>query len=129
MASNRELKDRAGTLGKMLGLEVRTAGLGNAELEQLVADLEAKQAEAPPVSAAAPPDEPSSAPVAAAAARAPAPPQAPAPARVTFVVAPRKAIVCDGRVLSEGQEIRPKDLPGGIDRIRALMRAGLVKQG
>lgn len=147
MASNRELSERAETLGKELSVPVETKGLNNQALTDLVADLERRAEQAQPAPKAAAP-EPAAAP------KAPEPP-APAPskparppingaggdnqggppkreppkaprARAPFVVAPKKSLACRRGILGPGEEIKSSDVEDGQAGLERLVRGGYV---
>lgn len=149
MATNRELRELASTLGQELGVEVKTEGLGNSSLAALVADLQAQKAERSGDAPAPDGDE--------AVHTVPPPPENPKPLepppdvpvdgdpkpsggapkankrapRVPFYVAPRKAITTIRGVLDEYQPIGPSDVvegdrAAGLRQLEHLAARGLV---
>lgn len=149
MATNRELRELASTLGQELGVEVNTEGLGNSSLAALVADLQAQKAGRGDAPAPSGDEAVSSVP--------PTPQESPKPLepppdvlvdgdpkpsggapkankrapRVPFYVAPRKAITTIRGVLDEYQPIGPSDVvegdrAAGLRQLEHLAARGLV---
>lgn len=136
MASNNELRDRVKVLSDQLHIFTPTAGLKNAELEQLVAKLEGEVAAAAPVleEPAPPAGDTATPPAEQPPAGAPPPPPATAPAAdpgpaphiADFVVAPRHSITSARGVIGPGVRLREGDIP--LDSALELYaHAALVK--
>ena len=104
MPSNAELITQAEALAEELGLEIETEGLNNEKLAALVSDLKAKKKDAENAAA----EDAVAAKAAADEAKAEA-----AAKKPDFYVMPGKAITSKRGILSDGQEIKADDLPGG----------------
>jgi broad specificity phosphatase PhoE len=134
MASNRELTATANELAKRLGVDVRTQGLSNRQLNELVEELEEKlqnsaepEAEAEEARVEQPPFlEPAPEP-------APVVETKPDPVAPTAPSAPRKVVVAHGvaltsarGILGPGTEVVPADFRGGQDTIDHLLSTGAL---
>lgn len=118
MPSNKELMAEAKEIADKLGISVRTTGLKNEELVDLVSDLRAKERDAELDTQADTAPEPESAPE-------PEQPKKPAGYRV----AAGKAITCLKGVLADGDEVKPKYFRGGEETLARLVKSGHVVKG
>lgn len=120
MPSNAELITQAEALAEELGLEIETEGLNNEKLAALVSDLKAKKKDAENAAA----EDAVAAKAEADEAKAEA-----AAKKPDFYVMPGKAITSKRGILSDGQEIKADDLPGGADALAAFIKSGHVGKG
>lgn len=124
MASNKELAEQALALGAKLSVEVKTDGLNNAALTELVAGLRAKlppeggdeaaKAKAEAALAAAKASEAEAAKVAA------------PPAEPTYHVAPGKGLTSLRGILGANVPVSARDFSGGQEKLDELVAKGHV---
>jgi len=136
MPSNAEYTKQAEELAEELGLEISTEGLNNEKLDALVSDLKAKKkdadnkaAEDAQAKAAAELEEKAKEDAAAAALKAKKDAAAEEPDeddKPPFYVKEGKAITTKRGVLSDGDEIKAEDLPGGKKALDAFVKSGHV---
>lgn len=115
MPSNKELMTEAQELAAKLGISVRTTGLNNAALVELVADLKAKERDAELDTQA---DD--AAPVQA---------PEPEPDPRGYVVAKGCAVTNMKGVLAEGDAVEPRYFKGGEKDFARLVETGHIVKG
>jgi len=118
--------ERLGALAQKAGVEVDPSQMTIAEMKREIRRLEKAAPPEPPAppapvngavdsrSLGGPPD--------------PKPPEAP-PVLFPFQIAPGKSIVCSRGVLGPGEEIRPKDVSGGVEQLEELVDRGYILKG
>lgn len=105
MPSIKELKEQAAELATALNIEVSTDDMTNADLSELVADLEAKVKDASLKTVA---DD------------------APKAKKPPYSVAQGCALTTKKGILADGDEIKAEWLEGGADAIKAFVKSGHI---
>lgn len=110
---NKDLLDQIETLGRRLNVPVTTANLSNAQLSDLLTDLQRQAASAPASRTANKPnDQPSAA-------------EQQQQQRPANTVAQGKSLITQRGLVDAGQEIRPEDV-GGQEAFDRLIQNGTI---
>lgn len=126
MPSNKQYTEEVIKLAGELGLEVETEGLNNQELAALVSDLKAKKKDVENETLADKAENDAAAAAALEKLESGETKEKEAAKKPSFCVGERKAFTTKRGILSDGDEIKADDLPGGKEALDAFVESGHV---
>lgn len=126
MPSNKQYTEEAIKLAEELGLEVKTEGLNNQKLADLVSDLKAKKKDAERETSADKAEDDAAAAAALAEFESGETEEEEEAKKFPFYVKEGKAVTSKRGILSDGDEIKADDLPGGKEALDAFVKSGHV---
>lgn len=126
MPSNKQYIEDAIKLAEELGLKVETEGLNNQSLADLVSDLKAKKKDAERETPADKAEDDAAAAAALAELESGETKEKEEAKKFPFYVKEGKAVTSKRGILSDGDEIKADDLPGGKEALDAFVKSGHV---